>query len=85
MSKQEARPGLFQINGREAPALQLLGLVASALGLGLALAGFLGAGAPLAISGLVLLGIGLTALAGASAMQRQVDRSEEHTSELQSH
>ncbi|RLT25195.1 MAG: CPBP family intramembrane metalloprotease [Chloroflexi bacterium] len=73
MSQQEERPGLLQINGRAAPALQLLGLVASALGLGLALAGILGAGAPLAIAGLVLLGVGLPALAGASALQRQVD------------
>lgn len=64
---------LFSLADREAPALHLLGLIGSILGASLALAGVAAAGPLLLLFGLLLLAIGLTSVAGASALQRHVD------------
>jgi hypothetical protein len=67
------RPGLLQLAGREAPALYVIGLVATVIGVSALLAGIAGAGAGLVIFALVMVGLGGIALSGASALQRRVD------------
>ena len=69
----ESRPGLLQLAGREAPALYVIGLLATVVGASALVAGFAGAGVGLAIVALVLIGVGGIALSGASALQRRVD------------
>ncbi|MEY4045615.1 MAG: hypothetical protein RIR19_84 [Chloroflexota bacterium] len=64
---------LFSLEGREAPALHLIGLVGSLLGASLSVAGVAGGGPILLIVGVTMLTVGLTSLAGASALQRHVD------------
>ena len=66
-------PHLFSVQGRKAPALHLLGLVGALLGGAFALAAVAGGGPALLVLGLVSLTLGLTSIAGASAMQRTVD------------
>jgi len=73
MSDTPDRLRLFSLEGREAPALYLVGLLAAALGGAGLVAGVMGAGLPLATVGLFTLGIAGLALAGASALQRRVD------------
>jgi membrane protease YdiL (CAAX protease family) len=68
-----SRPGLLQLAGREAPALYVIGLLATVLGASALVAGIAGAGVGLAIVALVLIGVGGIALSGASALQRHVD------------
>ena len=68
-----SRPGLLQLAGREAPALYVIGLLATVVGASALVAGFAGAGVGLAIVALVLIGVGGIALSGASALQRRVD------------
>jgi membrane protease YdiL (CAAX protease family) len=67
------RPGLLQLAGREAPALYVIGLLATVVGVSALVAGFAGAGVGLVILALVLVGVGGIALSGASALQRRVD------------
>ena len=67
------RPGLLQLAGREAPALYVIGLVATVVGASALLAGIAGAGVGLAILALALMGVGGIALSGASALQRRID------------
>ena len=67
---------LFSLEGREAPALHLIGLVGSLVGAPLAVAGIAGGGPLLLIIGITALSIGLTSAAGASALQRHADTSE---------
>ncbi|MBJ7360317.1 MAG: CPBP family intramembrane metalloprotease [Chloroflexi bacterium] len=69
----ESRPGLLQLAGREAPALYVIGLLATVVGASALVAGFAGAGVALVIVALVLIGVGGIALSGASALQRRVD------------
>ena len=69
----ESRPGLLQLAGREAPALYVIGLLATVVGASALVAGFAGAGVALVIVALVLIGFGGIALSGASALQRRVD------------
>jgi membrane protease YdiL (CAAX protease family) len=74
-----ARPRLgattFTIEGRAAPALFVLGWLASLLGLGLALVAVLSGGGPaslgLVVVGLILLSIGLIAAAGSQGIERR--------------
>ena len=68
-----SRPGLLQLAGREAPALYVIGLLATVVGASALVAGFAGAGVGLAMIGLLLIGVGGIALSGASALQRRVD------------
>ncbi len=68
-----SRPTLLQLAGREAPALYVIGLLATVVGASAFVAGFAGAGVGLAIVALVLIGVGGIALSGASALQRRVD------------
>jgi membrane protease YdiL (CAAX protease family) len=67
------RPGVLQLAGREAPALYVIGLLATVVGVSALVVGFAGAGVGLAILALVLVGVGGIALSGASALQRRVD------------
>lgn len=67
------RPGLLQLAGREAPALYVIGLLATVVGVSALVAGIAGAGVGLVILALVLVGVGGIALSGASALQRRVD------------
>jgi len=67
------RPGLLQLAGREAPALYVIGLLATVVGVSALVAGIAGAGVGLIILALVLVGVGGIALSGASALQRRVD------------
>lgn len=67
------RPGLLQLAGREAPALYVIGLLFTVVGLSALVAGIAGAGVGLVVLALVLAGIGGIALSGASALQRRVD------------
>jgi membrane protease YdiL (CAAX protease family) len=69
----ESRPGLLQLAGREAPALYVIGLLATVVGASALVAGIAGAGAALVILALLLIGVGGIALSGASALQRRVD------------
>ncbi len=69
----ESRPGLLQLAGREAPALYVIGLLATVVGASALVAGFAGAGVALVILALLLIGVGGIALSGASALQRRVD------------
>ena len=70
------RPGLLQLAGREAPALYVLGLLASVGGGSLFFAAIAGVGdLALAVS-LLVLSLGLIGLSGASALQRSVDTPE---------
>jgi hypothetical protein len=68
-----SRPGLLQLAGREAPALYVIGLLFSVVGVSALVAGIAGAGVGLAIFALVVIGVGGIALSGASALQRRVD------------
>ena len=68
-----SRPGLLQLAGREAPALYVIGLLATVVGASALVAGIAGAGVGLAMIGLLLIGVGGIALSGASALQRRVD------------
>ena len=68
-----SRPGLLQLAGREAPALYVIGLLATVIGVSALIASFAGAGVGLFILALVLVGVGGIALSGASALQRHVD------------
>ena len=68
-----SRPGLLQLAGREAPALYVIGLLATVVGVSALVAGFAGAGVGLVILALVLVGVGGIALSGTSALQRRVD------------
>lgn len=68
-----SRPGLLQLAGREAPALYVIGLLATVIGVSALVASFAGAGVGLFILALVLVGVGSIALSGASALQRHVD------------
>ncbi len=80
---QPAPPGLtsFTIEGRRAPALFVVGWLATLLGFGVALVGLLRgggiAGGVLFVAGLAVLGIGLVAAAGSQAIERAAvgDRS----------
>ena len=67
------RPGLLQLAGREAPALYVIGLVATVVGVSALFAGVAGAGVGLVLLALALVGVGGIALSGASALQRRVD------------
>ncbi|NQW55937.1 MAG: CPBP family intramembrane metalloprotease [Chloroflexi bacterium] len=69
----ESRPGLLQLAGREAPALYVIGLLATVVGASALVAGIAGAGAALVVLALLLVGVGGIALSGASALQRRVD------------
>ena len=69
----ESRPGLLQLAGREAPALYVIGLLATVVGASALVAGIAGAGVALVILALLLIGVGGIALSGASALQRRVD------------
>ncbi len=71
-----ARPGAstFTIDGRAAPALFVVGWLATILGLGLVAIGVMsGAGGPVlvVVAGLLLLSIGLIAAAGSQGMERR--------------
>jgi len=68
-----ARPGPLQLEGREAPALYVIGLLFTVVGLSALVAGIAGAGVGLVILALLCTGIGGVALSGASALQRRVD------------
>ena len=68
-----SRPGLLQLAGREAPALYVIGLLATVVGVSALVVGFAGVGVGLVILALVLVGVGGIALSGASALQRRVD------------
>ena len=68
-----SRPGLLQLAGREAPALYVIGLLATVVGVSALVAGIAGAGVALVIFALLLIGVGGIALSGASALQRRVD------------
>ena len=68
-----SRPGLLQLAGREAPALYVIGLLFTVVGLSALVAGIAGAGVGLVVLALVFAGIGGVALSGASALQRRVD------------
>jgi membrane protease YdiL (CAAX protease family) len=72
-----SRPGLLQLAGREAPALYVIGLLATVVGVSALVAGLAGAGVGAVILGLVVVGVGGVALSGASALQRRVDTPEE--------
>ncbi|MEI6156288.1 MAG: CPBP family intramembrane glutamic endopeptidase [bacterium] len=67
------RPGLLQLAGREAPALYVIGLLFTVVGLSALVAGIAGAGVGLVVLALLFAGIGGIALSGASALQRRVD------------
>ena len=67
------RLGLLQLAGREAPALYVIGLLATVVGASALVAGIAGAGVALVILALLLIGVGGIALSGASALQRRVD------------
>jgi len=67
------RPGLLQLAGREAPALYVIGLAATVVGVSALFAGVAGAGFGLVLLALALVGVGGIALSGASALQRRVD------------
>lgn len=70
-------PGLFRfaIEGRRAPALFVAGWIATVVGAGLALVGFLGGAgtgaAVLLLLGLALLSLGLVLLGGSQAIERR--------------
>lgn len=64
---------IFSLAGREAPALHLLGLIGSISGASLLLVAVTGGGPLLLVLGLLPLAVGLTSVAGASALQRHVD------------
>ena len=66
-------PGLLQLAGREAPALYVIGLLATVVGASALVAGIAGAGVALVVLALLLIGVGGIALSGASALQRRVD------------
>ena len=72
-----ARPGVstFTIEGRSAPALFVVGWLASLVGLGLVVVAFLSGGGTsatvLVLSGLVILSIGLILGAGAQGIERR--------------
>jgi len=71
-----ARPGVgtFTIEGRQAPALFVIGWLASVMGLALMFVGVLGGGTPaivVLILGLALLSVGLVAGAGSQAIERR--------------
>jgi len=68
-----SRPGLLQLAGREAPALYVIGLLTTVVGVSALVAGIAGAGVALVIFALLLIGVGGIALSGASALQRRVD------------
>ena len=68
-----SRPGLLQLAGREAPALYVIGLLATVVGVSALVAGIAGAGVALAMLALAFIGVGGVALSGASALQRRVD------------
>ena len=68
-----SRPGLLQLAGREAPALYVIGLLATVVGASALVAGIAGAGVALVVLALLLIGVGGIALSGASALQRRVD------------
>ena len=70
------RPGFLQLDGREAPALYVLGLLASVGGGSLFFAAIAGAGEVALAVSLLALSFGLIALSGASALQRSVDTPE---------
>lgn len=70
------RPGLLQLAGREAPALYVLGLLASVGGGSLFFAAIAGAGEAALFVSLLALSLGLIGLSGASALQRSVDTPE---------
>ena len=70
------RPGLLQLADREAPALYVLGLLASVGGGSLFFAAIAGAGELALAVGLLVLSLGLIGLSGASALQRSVDTPE---------
>ena len=67
------RPGLLQLARREAPALYVIGLLFTVVGLSALVAGIAGAVVGLVVLALVFAGIGGIALSGASALQRRVD------------
>lgn len=67
------RPGVLQLEGREAPALYVIGLGATMLGASALVVGIAAAGGWFAVAGLLLLGVGGAALSGASALQRRID------------
>jgi membrane protease YdiL (CAAX protease family) len=66
---------VFTIEGRAAPALFILGWLASILGLGLVLVGVLAGGGPaslgLIVVGLLILSIGLISAAGSQGIERR--------------
>jgi uncharacterized protein len=66
---------VFTIEGRAAPGLFVVGWLASILGFGITLVGILSGGAPagswLFIAGLVILAVGMVAVAGAQAIERR--------------
>jgi membrane protease YdiL (CAAX protease family) len=72
-----ARPGAstFTIEGRSAPALFVVGWLASVLGLGAVAIALLGGGQPAApillIGGLIVLSLGLVAAAGSQGIERR--------------
>jgi uncharacterized protein len=80
-----SRPGasVFTIEGRAAPGLFVVGWLASILGLGITLIGLLSGGAPAAswlfIAGLLILGVGLVAGAGAQALERRATGRSDYT------
>lgn len=65
----------MQLAGREAPALYVIGLFFTVVGVCALFAGIAGAGVAFVIFALVLVGVGGVALSGASALQRRVDTS----------
>lgn len=80
-----ARPGasIFTIEGRAAPGLFVVGWLASLIGLGIAVVGYLAgrsASAPILLTlGLAVLGVGLVAGAGAQALDRKARRRDPYT------
>jgi membrane protease YdiL (CAAX protease family) len=74
---------LFSIEGRAAPGLYVLGWLASLVGLGVTLIGYLGgesgAGRVLFTVGLAVLAIGLVAAAGAQAIERKTRGHDAYT------
>ena len=73
MSDAPVRLRLLSLEGREAPGLYLVGMLAVVPGGAALAAGVLGAGVAMATAGLLGLGIAGLALAGASALQRRAD------------
>ena len=68
-----SRPGssIFTIEGRAAPGLFVVGWLATLVGLGLTIIGFLGRTVVIVMPGLLILSIGLLAAAGAQAFERR--------------